>query len=85
VAAVTGAVGVSGAVASLVAVAELDVGSPIAVADGAGLVVVGVSVALAGGAVGSWVGGCSVGWLAVGVLVAPVGVAVGMVWLRLLA
>ena len=78
-------VGVSGAVAPLVAVAELDVGSPVAVAEGAGLVAVGVSVAIAGGSVGSWVGGSFVGWLAVGVLVAPVGVAVGMVWFRLLA
>jgi hypothetical protein len=78
-------VGVAEAVASLVAVATLDVGSSVAVADGTGLLAVGVSVITTGGSVGSWVGSGFVGWLAVGVLVAPVGVAVGMVWFRLLA
>jgi hypothetical protein len=76
---------VSVSVASLVAVTELDVGSPVAVTDEAGLVAVGVSVTLTGGSVGSRVGKVFVGWLAVGVLVAPVGVAVGIVWFRLLA
>jgi len=70
------------AVARLVAVAAPKVGSSVGVDDGTELVGTGVSEGTPGGSVGAWVGGGAVGLLAVGVLVAPVGVIVGMVWFR---
>ena len=80
--AVAKAVGVREAVARLVAVATPSVGSSVGVGDGTALVGAGVSEGTPGGFVGAWVGGGAVGLLAVGVLVAPVGVIVGMVWFR---
>lgn len=68
--------------AVLVAVVALNVGSSVGVADGTELVGTGVSEGTPGGSVGTWVGGGAVGLPAVGVLVAPVGVIVGMVWFR---
>ena len=72
-------------VAGPVAVAAPDVGVYVGVDDGPGLVGAGVLEGTPGGSVGTWVGGGTVGLLAVGVLVAPVGVIVGMVWFRNLA
>ena len=70
------------AVAMLVAVAAPSVGSSVGVDDGTELVAAGVSDGIPGGSVGASVGGGAVGLLAVGVLVAPVGVIVGIVWFR---
>lgn len=75
-------VGERDAVADLVAVAAPNVGSSVEVGDGSELVGAGVSEGTPGGAVGARVGGGAVGTLAVGVLGAPVGVIVGMVWFR---
>jgi len=69
-------------VAGPVAVAVPDAGSSVGVDDATVLVGEGVSEGTPGGSVGSWVGGGRVGLVAVGVLVAPVGVIVGMVWFR---
>jgi hypothetical protein len=77
--AVGGSVGVRVGVAGSVAVAEPDVGVSVGVTVGTVLVGDGVSEGWPGGSVGAWVGGGSVGLLTVGVLVAPVGVIVGMV------
>jgi hypothetical protein len=75
-------VGEREAVARLVVVAAPKVGSSVGVDDGTELVGTGVSEGTPGGSVGARVGGGAVGLLAVGVLVAPVGVIVGMVWFR---
>jgi hypothetical protein len=71
--------GVGVLVAGLVAVATPDVGPSVGVGDGTELVAVGVSDGTAGGSVGAVVGGGDTGLVEVGTLVAPVGVAVGMV------
>jgi hypothetical protein len=72
-------VGEREAVAGLEPVAAPNVGSPVGVDDGTELVGDGVSEGTPGGSVGALVGGGAVGLLAVGVLVAPVGVIVGIV------
>jgi hypothetical protein len=69
-------------VAGPVAVAVPVVGRSVGVDDGAWAVGEGVSDGTLGGSVGVWVGGGSVGLATVGVLVAPVGVMVGMVWFK---
>jgi hypothetical protein len=76
-------VGVRVAVAEPVAVAAPKVGPPVGVCAATELVAVGVSDGTAGGSVGVWVGGGTAGLVAVGALVAPVGVAVGTVWFSL--
>jgi hypothetical protein len=72
-------VGVKEAVAGLVAVAVPKVDSTVGVDDGSELVGYGVSEGTPGGSVGALVGGGAVSLAAVGVLVAPVGVIVGIV------
>lgn len=73
--------GVRVAVAGPVAVAAPEVGPSVGtgVGDGTELVAVGVSDGTAGGSVGVRVGGETAGLVAVGALVAPVGVIVGTV------
>lgn len=71
--------GVRVAVAKPVAVATPEVGPSVGAGDGTELVAVGVSDGTAGDSVGVCVGGETAGLVAVGVLVAPVGVAVGTV------
>ena len=75
-------VGVRVEVARPVAVAVPGAGVSVGVDDVAGLVGEGVSEGTPGRSVGVWVGDGTVGLLAVAVLVAPVGVIVGMVWFR---
>jgi len=72
-------VGEKETVAGLVAVAVPKVGSSVGVDDGTELVGDGVSEGTPGGSVGALVGGGAVGLLSVGVLVALVGVIVGIV------
>jgi hypothetical protein len=64
---------------AVVTVAAPKVGSPVRARVGTELVAVGVSDGTGGGSVGALVGGGATGLVEVGVLVAPVGVAVGMV------
>ena len=75
--------GVRVAVAETVAVETPKVGPSVGVGDGTEPVAVGVSDGTAGGLVGVCAGGETAGLVAVGALVAPVGVIVGTVWFSL--